>query len=107
MLKRLSYAFVGASVVTFVLVFGMSQIAKFFERPDSVEVYMRVMDFIPGSGARRLPDRRMPEAAPERARVGSGDIAAEQLEDYQAPVEFDEDLQDIDVRVDLEPPPAN
>jgi hypothetical protein len=106
MLKRLSYAFVGACVVTFVLILGMSEIAKFFERPDS-QVYMRVMDFIPGSGARRLPARRMPEAQPDRAQVGSGDIAAEQLEGFQSPATFDEDLQEIEVRVDLEPPPQN
>jgi hypothetical protein len=106
MLKRLSYAFVGASIVTFVLILGMSEIAKYFERPDSVEVYMRVMDFIPGSGARRLPDRRMPEAAPERARVGSGEITTQQLEEFQLPAEFEQETQDIDVRVELDPPPA-
>lgn len=104
MLKRLSYAVVGASVVTFVLILGMSQIAEFFERPDS-DVYMRVMDFIPGSGARRLPDKRMPRAQPERAQVETDAIAAQSLSDYQAPIEFEQDSQGIEVSVDLEPPP--
>jgi len=53
MLQRYAIALAGASIVTLVLMYGMSAIAEYFNRPDS-QVYLRVMDVIPGSGARRL-----------------------------------------------------
>ncbi|MGD2167800.1 MAG: hypothetical protein PVF63_06800 [Gammaproteobacteria bacterium] len=98
MLKRLSFAFLGACLVTVVLILGMSEIAQFFERPDS-QLYMRVMDFIPGSGARRLPEKRMPEAQPERARV---DLEVGATRSSPAPLTFDDAAQPLDVRLELD-----
>ena len=100
MLKRYSVAFVGATVVTVILILGMSEVAKLFERTDS-QVYMRVMDFIPGSGARRLPDKRMPEAQPDRTQVGSGELAAEALGQGDPGSAIDPDTDDIEVSIDL------
>ena len=68
MLRRLSIAFAGATLITLTLIYGMSTIAEFFDRPDS-QVYLRVMDFIPGSGERRRPSVRKPAAQPARASV--------------------------------------
>ena len=106
MLKRLSYAVLGASAITFGLILMMSRIAEFFEERDS-QVYMRVMDFIPGSGARRLPDKRMPEAQPDRARLETGEIPADQPAGLTAPVDFDQNPEEIEVRVDLDTEPGN
>jgi hypothetical protein len=103
MLKRLSYAFLGASAITLVLILGMSQIAQFLERPDS-QLYMRVMDFIPGSGARRLPDKRMPQAQPERAAVEAADVAVEGISNYEPAAGFTRDVPEIAVTVDLDLP---
>lgn len=101
MLKRLSLAFAGASVITLVLILGMSAIAEFLERPDS-PLYMRVMDFIPGSGARALPEKRMPQAQPERARV---DLEVDTTRSTAAPLTFQDSAQPIDVNIDLERAP--
>lgn len=101
MLQRYSIAFAGACVVTLMLIYGMSAIAEYFNRPDS-EVYLRVMDVIPGSGARRLPARRMPEAQPNRARV---DLEVESLDADTTAIGlsegFEEAVQPIEVTVDL------
>ncbi len=67
MLQRLSIAFIGAAAVTLAMFYGMSSIAELFNRPDS-QVYMRVLDFIPGSGERRRPSVRMPGDQPDRVK---------------------------------------
>jgi len=101
MLQRLAIAFAGACVITVVLFYGMSAIAEYFNRPDS-QVYMRVMDFIPGSSARRLPDKRMPEAQPERARVDQSIEAKEPAPNVPA---FEDTARpQIEINVDLPPP---
>ncbi len=102
MLQRLAIAFVGACVITLMLFYGMSAIAEYFNRPDS-QVYMRVMDFIPGSNARRLPDRRMPEAQPERARV---EQTLETAREAPAAPTFEDPGRQLDIEVDLPPPEA-
>jgi hypothetical protein len=101
MLQRLAIAFAGACVITVVLFYGMSAIAEYFNRPDS-QVYMRVMDFIPGSGARRLPDKRMPEAQPERARIEQPVEATQ--ESAAVPAFEDASRVQIEINVDLPPP---
>jgi len=101
MLKRYSVALLGAAVVTGILILGMSEVAEMLEREDS-QVYMRVMDFIPGSGARRLPDRRMPEAQPDRAQVESGDLAADVLEQAGQQSTIETDAGEIEVSIDLD-----
>jgi hypothetical protein len=100
MLQRLAIAFVGACVITLMLFYGMSAIAEYFNRPDS-QMYMRVMDFIPGSDSRRLPDRRMPEAQPERARV---EQTLETASEAPAAPTFEDPGRRIDIEVDLPPP---
>ena len=59
------------------------------------------MDVIPGSGARRLPERRMPEAQPERARV---EEAAVTVTRTPAAVDFEQVPTAIEVSVDLADP---
>ena len=100
MMQRYAIALAGASIVTLILIFGMSAIAEYFNRPDS-QVYLRVMDVIPGTGARRLPERRMPEAQPERARVEEAAVNV-----TRAPTElgFEEAPTTIEVSVDLANP---
>jgi hypothetical protein len=100
MLQRYAIALAGACVVTVILLYTMSAIAEYFNRPDS-QVYLRVMDVIPGSGARRLPERRMPAAQPERARV---EQLVESVETTESDIAFEEIPQPIDVSVDLEQP---
>ena len=102
MLQRYSIATAGALVVTVALMLGMSHIAEYFTRPDS-QVYLRVMDVIPGSGERRLPDRRMPESQPKRARleVDSNPVAVP-----RAPITFEQETGPLELSVDLERPEA-
>lgn len=105
MFKRLSVAIVGACAITGALILGMSEIAQLFEQTDS-QVYMRVMDFIPGSGARRLPDRRMPEAQPERAVLDAEQRGPQRLGQPGSRPQVEVRSDDIDVRIDLDEPPA-
>lgn len=106
MFKRYSLALLGATVVTAILVLGMSQIAEMFEREDS-QVYMRVMDFIPGSGTRRLPDKRMPEAQPDRAELETGDLATDVLGPADPLSSIPTDTGDIEVSIDLDTTPED
>lgn len=103
MLQRYSIALVGACAVTLMLIYGMSFIAEYFNRPDS-QVYLRVMDVIPGSNARRLPDKQMPRSQPERARV---DVDIDAVQEPQADIVFEQERRPIDVSVDLERPTAS
>ncbi|HMB74338.1 MAG TPA: hypothetical protein VKQ06_12260 [Gammaproteobacteria bacterium] len=103
MLQRYSIALAGACVITVMLMYGMSFIAEYFNRPDS-EVYLRVMDVIPGSNARRLPEKRMPQSQPERARV---EQAIDAVREPPADIVFEQEAGRIDVSVDLEPPAEN
>ena len=100
MLQRYSIALAGACVITVMLMYGMSFIAEYFNRPDS-EVYLRVMDVIPGSNARRLPDKRMPQAQPERARVN---VEIDSVQATQPEIDFEQPARPIDVGIDLEQP---
>jgi hypothetical protein len=81
MIPRVVTAFIGASLITFWMFLGMSEVSKWFKERDPTQ-YFRVTQFIPQDTSRRPRRFLVPRAQPERVV-----ITADETERALIPVE--------------------